>query len=464
MKNPVGPVLRMGDQIEGRHRGDPRTTNPNPGDRSHRPRLLRQGPKATAGSVFTQDTLRAYLGADYEIRSFGTMMSSVRRPGDHHQRGNRLGEDQGATPSGRRTGPMNESINRPRRRRTFSAFRRRAQDAPASTRSSLTARTGRCGTNRPSAFEQNPSSAVQPVVPHLPRPVPAPGGELEQFREPRQPDLPHVRQRAGPSRSPRCTAFWRSTPSSGPTPRSRPGGSNCWGRSNTPSRYAVHGFQQIEAYIGYLAPTSYITNPAGLSTADFLRRNTHHRLPHPANCSWRTRSPASALNASVGTGRSTPLGRGRAKAVESALATYDWGEAFTALKPGPPPPPSTTCSRASSARWPSPTGTTSAGCCRGFPRRRQPAPQPLEPGPLAAFAIQQKTEVRARPSRRWVTKWSSLADDAAGRSRLSPRVAARVPAHRGTTWAAGARRGGARRSRVRLSATRTGNRHDYGRK
>jgi len=34
-----------------------------------------------------------------------------------------------------------------------------------------------------------------------------------------------------------------------------------------------NGFQQIEAYIGYLAPTSYITNPAACRRL-ILRRNT----------------------------------------------------------------------------------------------------------------------------------------------------------------------------------------------
>jgi toluene monooxygenase system protein E len=44
------------------------------------------------------------------------------------------------------------------------------------------------------------------------------------------------------------------------------------GHLMTPSRYLFHGFQQIEAYIGYIAPSSYITNAAGFATADFLRR------------------------------------------------------------------------------------------------------------------------------------------------------------------------------------------------
>ena len=36
------------------------------------------------------------------------------------------------------------------------------------------------------------------------------------------------------------------------------------GQLFTPSRYLCHGFQQVEAYIGYMAPSSYITNAAGV--------------------------------------------------------------------------------------------------------------------------------------------------------------------------------------------------------
>lgn len=46
------------------------------------------------------------------------------------------------------------------------------------------------------------------------------------------------------------------------------------GRLFTPSRYLYHGFRRVEAYIGYTAPSFHITNAAGFSTADFLRRVT----------------------------------------------------------------------------------------------------------------------------------------------------------------------------------------------
>jgi toluene monooxygenase system protein D len=74
MKNPVGPVLRMGDQIEDVIQAI-RDDNPAKEieiiDRGSYVRVQGEGRLRV-----TEDTLRHYLGADYQIRSFGTMMSS----------------------------------------------------------------------------------------------------------------------------------------------------------------------------------------------------------------------------------------------------------------------------------------------------------------------------------------------------------------------------------------------------
>jgi toluene monooxygenase system protein E len=97
----------------------------------------------------------------------------------------------------------------------------------------------------------------------------------------------------------------------------------------TPSRYLCHGFQQVQAYIGYMAPSSYITNAAAFATADFLRRVT--------TIAYRTRElqlawPDSGIGSAE---RSVWEGhegwQPARKAVEYALVSYDWGEAFTAL-------------------------------------------------------------------------------------------------------------------------------------
>jgi toluene monooxygenase system protein D len=74
MNNPVGPILRMGDEVE---QVIAAIENDNPDteieviDRGAYVRI--QGEKQISVS---QETLRRYLGADYELASFGTMMSS----------------------------------------------------------------------------------------------------------------------------------------------------------------------------------------------------------------------------------------------------------------------------------------------------------------------------------------------------------------------------------------------------
>ena len=74
MKNPVGPVLRMGDEVE---QVIAAIEDDNPGtdieviDRGAYVRV--QGEDQI---TVTEETLRRYLGADYEIRSFGGIMSA----------------------------------------------------------------------------------------------------------------------------------------------------------------------------------------------------------------------------------------------------------------------------------------------------------------------------------------------------------------------------------------------------
>jgi toluene monooxygenase system protein D len=74
MKNPVGPVLRMGDEVDqviAAIEDDNPDTQIEVIDRGAYVRV--QGEDEI---TLTQDTLRRYLGADYEIRSFGGIMSS----------------------------------------------------------------------------------------------------------------------------------------------------------------------------------------------------------------------------------------------------------------------------------------------------------------------------------------------------------------------------------------------------
>ncbi|MGK3204269.1 MmoB/DmpM family protein [Amycolatopsis sp. MEPSY49] len=74
MKNPVGPILRMGDEVEqviAAIEDDNPATEIEVIDRGSYVRV--QGEDRV---VLTQDTLREYLGHDFEIRSLGAMMSS----------------------------------------------------------------------------------------------------------------------------------------------------------------------------------------------------------------------------------------------------------------------------------------------------------------------------------------------------------------------------------------------------
>ena len=74
MKNPVGPVLRMGDEVD---QVIAAIEDDNPGtdieviDRGAYIRV--QGENQI---TVTEQTLRRYLGTDYEIRSFGGIMSA----------------------------------------------------------------------------------------------------------------------------------------------------------------------------------------------------------------------------------------------------------------------------------------------------------------------------------------------------------------------------------------------------
>lgn len=74
MRNPVGPVLRMGDEVEqviAAIREDNPGTEIEVVDRGAYIRV--QGENQI---TVTEQTLRRYLGADYEIRSFGGFMSA----------------------------------------------------------------------------------------------------------------------------------------------------------------------------------------------------------------------------------------------------------------------------------------------------------------------------------------------------------------------------------------------------
>jgi toluene monooxygenase system protein E len=176
----------------------------------------------------------------------------------------------------------------------------------------------------------------------------------------------------------------------------------------TPSRYLYHGFQQVEAYIGYMAPSSYITNAAAFSTADFLRRVT--------TIAYRTRelqiaSPDSGIGSAERSLWETHDGWQPArKAIEYALVSYDWGEAFTALNlvlgPTLDDVLLTQLGQVAKSNQDDLTWLLASFLAEDSRRRGRWSRA------LADLAMTQRPENRAVLGK-WVTRWSALADDAA---------------------------------------------------
>jgi toluene monooxygenase system protein E len=214
-----------------------------------------------------------------------------------------------------------------RRQRTWSAFgdiRRRPSDYEIGTEGlNYTLRAG-----RKAPFEQNPSSPGNMWMRAYREQSPLQADDWETFREPdsltyrayvthqneQETQVAGVlEQYAAANHDAELGAEWRSA----------------LARLFTPTRYPTHGAQQVQAYIGMMAPTAYISNPAALSAADMLRRVTL--------VSYRTRELQLAWpDGGFATGEravweSDEAWQPTRRAVELALATYDWGEAFTAM-------------------------------------------------------------------------------------------------------------------------------------
>jgi toluene monooxygenase system protein E len=216
---------------------------------------------------------------------------------------------------------------KPRPRRTFSAFgdvRKMPSEYEIMTHAqNWTLRHGRAAT-----FEQNPSSAPNLWFLTYRENSPLQADDWDKFRDPDALTYrAYVNQQ---SEAEAKVAGVLETHAGAGSDAALPDGSVALlGHLLTPSRYLCHGFQQIEAYIGYIAPSSYITNAAAFSTADFLRRVT--------TIAYRTRElqiarPDSGIGSDERSRWEGHAGWQPArKAVEYALVSYDWGEAFTAL-------------------------------------------------------------------------------------------------------------------------------------
>jgi len=180
------------------------------------------------------------------------------------------------------------------------------------------------------------------------------------------------------------------------------------GQLFTPTRYLCHGFQQVEAYIGYMAPSSYITNAASYATADFLRRVT--------TIAYRTRElqlarPDSGIGSAERSLWEEHDGWQPArKAIEYALISYDWGEAFTALNlvlgPTLDDVLLTQLGQVAKSNSDGLTWLLTSFLAEDSRRRGRWSRA------LADFAVSQRQQNSAVFAK-WIRRWAALADDAA---------------------------------------------------
>jgi len=97
----------------------------------------------------------------------------------------------------------------------------------------------------------------------------------------------------------------------------------------TPSRYPLHGLQMMAAYIGQVAPSSYITNAAAFEAADYVRavcvvayRTRELQLAH---------ADAGFVTGEQQTWQTQKEWQPARQVIEEGLVAYDWRESFAAL-------------------------------------------------------------------------------------------------------------------------------------
>ena len=260
--------------------------------------------------------------------------------------------------------------------------------------------------NRAAAFEQNPSSAPNLWFLTYRDNSPLQAKDWDGFRDP---DALTYRAYVGLQADAEAKVRGVLEAHAGPRHAALAEGSVALlGHLLTPSRYLWHGFQQVEAYVGYMAPSSYITNAAGFAAADFLRRVT--------TIAYRTRELQLARPESGIGSAERSLWEGHAswqparKAVEYALVSYDWGEAFTALNlvlgPTLDDVLLTQLGQVAKANGDDLTWLLGSFLAADSQRRGR-----WSRG-LAEYAVAQRADNRAVLAK-WAGRWAALADDAA---------------------------------------------------
>lgn len=97
----------------------------------------------------------------------------------------------------------------------------------------------------------------------------------------------------------------------------------------TPMRFPAHALQMTQAYLGQIAPSSYITNCTAFAAADLLRqvslvayRTRQLQMAHP---------DAGFVVGERQIWETHPDWQPTRRALETALIAYDWGECLTAV-------------------------------------------------------------------------------------------------------------------------------------
>jgi len=295
---------------------------------------------------------------------------------------------------------------KPRPRRTFSAFGD-VRKMPSEYEIVTHKQNWTMRQNRAAAFEQNPSSAPNLWFLTYRDNSPLQARDWDGFRDP---DALTYRAYVGlqAEAEAKVAGVLEAHAGAGSDAALSEESVALLGHLLTPSRYLCHGFQQVEAYVGYMAPSSYITNAAGFSAADFLRRVT--------TIAYRTRElqlarPESGIGSAE---RSRWEGHASwqpaRKAVEYALVSYDWGEAFTALNlvlgPTLDDVLLTQLGQVAKANGDDLSWLLGSFLAADSQRRGR-----WSRG-LAEYAVAQRAENRAVLAK-WAGRWAALADDAA---------------------------------------------------
>jgi toluene monooxygenase system protein E len=222
---------------------------------------------------------------------------------------------------------MTEQAKKPRRQRTWSAFgdvKRRPTEYEIVTHgANWTTRK-----NRKAPLEQNPSSPANLWFLTYRDGSPLAVEDWDQFRDP---DATTYRQYVSEQNEQETQVRGVLSQYADAKADSRldPQWRQILARLFTPARYPLHGFQQIHAYFGYMAPSSYITNAAAFSAADVLRRvSLVAYRTRELQLAWPEEGFATGERASWENDEAWQPAR---RAVETALVTYDWAEAFTAV-------------------------------------------------------------------------------------------------------------------------------------